>query len=479
MSHLPPRSAFTTLCSDALPSELWAAVQGLLGENGTLVAGNAQLAAENEKLKARIAELEAKLKRPVKTPTNSSVPPSRGQKANRPAGEEPKKRTKASHPGVGRQLSETPDHTHVAIAAVCPNCCAAVSADDQSLQQLYERIEIPPIKPVVTQVQRHGGVCPCCRKKFLAPVPKGLETGSPFGSSVAALAVNFHHNQAVSFERLAALFGAVFGLKISEGAIGNIFKRSMLGFANQTDGIKARLLNTTIIGSVIGSDETTVRVNKINWWQWVFQNAEACVHVIRASRKKEVVAEFLGEFRPDFWVSDRLGSQQGWAKLDWQVCLSHQLRDIEFAIECGDTAFAPVVKKILQDAIGISHRRPDLADSTLKQYCATLDRRLDAALKLKPAGDVGGALRRQCMKFRPHFFVFVTNRAVPPTNNSSEQSLRFSKILLKVINCFRSDEGAEFFADVRSVIETGRRQGLTAFEAIRKTLDGEPLFTTG
>ena len=58
-------------------------------------------------------------------------------------------------------------------------------------------------------------------------------------------------------------------------------------------------------------------------------------------------------------------------------------------------------------------------------------------------------------------------------------SLRFSKILLKVINCFRSDEGAEFFADVRSVIETGRRQGLTAFEAIRKTLDGESLFATG
>ena len=478
MSHLPPRSAFTTLCSDALPSELWAAVQGLLGENGVLAAEKGELAAENEKLKARIAELEAKLKRPVKTPTNSSVPPSRGQKANRPADEVAKKRTKASHPGVGRQLCETPDHTHVAIAKVCPHCSAAVTADDQSLQQLYERIEIPPIKPVVTQVRRHGGVCPCCREKFLAPVPKGLEPGSPFGSSVAALAVNFHHNQAVSFERLAALFGAVFGLKISEGSIGNIFKRSMPAFANQTNGIKARLLKTTIMGSIMGSDETTVRVNKVNWWQWVFQNAEACVHVIRASRKKDVVAEFLGEFRPDFWVSDRLGSQQGWAKVDWQVCLSHQLRDVEYAIESGDSAFAPVVKKILQDAIGIGHRRPDLADSTLKQYRATLDRRLDAALKLTPAVEVGVALRRQCMKFRSHFFVFVTNRTVPPTNNSSEQSLRFSKILLKVINCFRSDEGAEFFADVRSVIETGRRQGLTAFEAIRRTLDGESLFAS-
>ena len=475
MSHVSPPFAFTTLCSDALPSELWGAVQGLLGANEELASQNGVLTAENKKLKARVAELEAKANRPAKTPENSSIPPSKGQKANRPADQKDKKRIKASHPGVGRELSKAPDITHVAIAETCPHCAATVTAEIQSLQQLYDRIEIPPIKPVVTQVRRHGGVCPCCQKKFLAPVPKGLEPGSPFGASVVALAVDFHFNQAISFERLTATFDQVFGLVISEGAICNMFKRSQPAFATQVVGIKARLLKST----VLCSDETTVRVNKTNWWQWVFQNTEACIHVIRPSRSKNVPAEFLGDFRPDFWVSDRLGSQQGWSKVDWQVCLAHQLRDVEYAIECGDTVFAPVVQKILLDAIGIGHRRADLKDNTLKQYRAALDRRLDAALKLSPTVEAGAALRRQCMKFRPHFFVFVTNRLVPATNNSSEQSLRFSKILLKVTNCFRSHWGPDFFADVRSVIETGRRQGITAFEAIRKTLNGEPIFASG
>ena len=285
------------------------AVQGLLGKNG-------ELTAENEKHKARVAELESKAKRPAKTPSNSSVPLSRGQKANRPANEIRKKRTKASHPGVGRNLYETPDHVFEAVADACPQCAAAVTADDQSLQQLYDRIEIPPIKPVVTQVRRHGGVCPCCREKFLAPVPKGLEPGSPFGSSVVALAIAFHHNQAISLERLVTQFVQVFGLKVSEGAICNMFMRSMPVFANQVVGIKVKLFSTTIMGS----DETTVRVNKVNWWQWVFHNSEACIHVIRPSRKKDVPAEFLGDFRPDFWVSDRLGSQQGWSTVEWQVC---------------------------------------------------------------------------------------------------------------------------------------------------------------
>jgi uncharacterized protein involved in exopolysaccharide biosynthesis len=43
----------------------------------------AELLAQVKALNARIAELEAKLGGPPKTPDNSSLPPSRGQKPNR------------------------------------------------------------------------------------------------------------------------------------------------------------------------------------------------------------------------------------------------------------------------------------------------------------------------------------------------------------------------------------------------------------
>jgi transposase len=236
-------------------------------------------------------------------------------------------------------------------------------------------------------------------------------------------------------------------------------------------GIKAKLLAST----VICSDETTMRVRKRTWWQWTFQNPDACIHILRPSRGKDVPRAFLGDTRPDVWVSDRLGAQQGWGR-EWQVCLSHQLRDVQYAIDAGDTVFAPLAKRILLRAIAIGHRRDALADSTLKQYRADLDRRLDAALKRDPIGDAGAKLRRQCLKCRAHFFVFVTNRLVPPTNNSSEQTLRPSTTFRKVTNGFRSEWGAHFFADVRSVVETGRRLGLSAVDAIRKTLRGEPFF---
>jgi len=71
--------------------------------------------------------------------------------------------------------------------------------------------------------------------------------------------------------------------------------------------------------------------------------------------------------------------------------------------------------------------------------------------------------------------VFVTNRAVPPTNNGSERALRPCVVFRKVTNCFRSQWGAKLYANVRSVVETARRRSIGVLQAIRLTLDGLPL----
>ena len=55
-----------------------------------------------------------------------------------------------------------------------------------------------------------------------------------------------------------------------------------------------------------------MRVGKQNWWAWVLHHDRECCFSIRPSRGKDVVEAFLGEHRPDFWVSDRLAAQMGW-----------------------------------------------------------------------------------------------------------------------------------------------------------------------
>ena len=67
-------------------------------------------------------------------------------------------------------------------------------------------------------------------------------------------------------------------------------------------------------------------------------------------------------------------------------------------------------------------------------------------------------------------FLFLEDAAIPPTNNSSEPAIRMSRIFRRVTNCFRSEWGRDLFAAVRSVVNTGKRQGLTAYQAIQQAL---------
>src|SRR5215470_2042096 len=90
---------------DSLADDVKPLVLELLRQISELTARVGELVAQNKALLARNAELEAKQGKPPKTPDNSSLPLSRGQKGN---ADEPAKGKKArkGHPGAARALAE-------------------------------------------------------------------------------------------------------------------------------------------------------------------------------------------------------------------------------------------------------------------------------------------------------------------------------------------------------------------------------------
>ena len=435
-----------------------------------------QLAAAQETIatqETRIATLEARLDeltRPPKTPDNSSKPPSQGQKQNRPA-PDANRPPRRSRPGVGRTLHPNPDRVVEARLAACPKCQAAFPDAAQTPQQVYERIELPPIKPDVTQVRLFGGRCACCGERATAEeTPAGLEPGSPFGQSIAAMVVYLHYAHAISMERLVTLLDELFSLSISEGAISNILARAREPLLAATAAIEAVVLASP----VVCSDETSARVKRTNWWEWVFVGTLAVLHIIQPHRGKAVVRALFGAIRPGVWVSDMLGSQRGHGVL-WQVCLAHLLRDAKYAVECGDTAFSVPFRRLLLRAVAIGRRRDTLKDTTLKQYLGDLDRRLDRIMAAVPIGEPGRKLRKRMAANRAHLFVFVTHRDVPYTNNVSERQLRPSVIFRKVTNGFRCEWGAETYAAFRSVVSTAKLNGASVFDTIQFVLSANVL----
>ena len=416
---------------------------------------------------ARIAELEkrlAALERPPKTPDNSSLPPSKGQKSDGRPGEKRPRRSRPG-PGVARALEPNPDRIVDAKLDACPHCAAAWPEAPQTPQMVYDRIELPPIRPDVTRVRLFGGRCACCGERATAAAPLGLEPGSPFGKSIEALVVYLHYAHAIGLERLRCVLDEIFGLAISEGAISNMLARTQPPLTAAATAIAAHVTHA----SVVASDETSVRVMKKTCWEWVFVTAIAVLHIIRPSRGAEVVRALFGELRPRVWVSDSLGSQRGHADL-WQVCLAHLLRDAQYAIDCGDDGFATAFKRLLLRAIAIGRRRESLRDTTLQQYRADLERRLDHVLALPRRGEAAEKLRRRIARDREHLFVFMTHRDVPATNNISERALRPSVIFRKVTNGFRSEWGADTYAAFRSVVSTAKANQRSILTELRNAL---------
>jgi transposase len=425
---------------------------------------------------ARVAELGARLDAPPRTPGNSSVPPSEGRKAERPEKARPPgpRRGGLGREGGGRPLAEEPDQRVVAKAAACAHCRAALGEADQRLHARYDKVELPPVRPVVTRVERCRGHCPCRGGTTLAPVPEGLEEGSPFGPSILAQALYLRFTHAISYRRLTRLFLHLFALEVSEGALDAMFRRAKRRFDDEAAAILARLRRAR----VVCSDETTVRVDGRTHWNWVFRNEQVVIHVIRPSRGRAVVAEVLGGHRPEIWVPDLYGAQRGHADL-WQVRLAHQPRDLRYAVEAGDTVFAPRLKALLLRAVVLARRRHTLKASTRREYRRRLERELDRVLALQPTSRHGRRLRQRYLAVRDGLFTFLEHPEVPPDNDGSERDLRPMVTYRKVTGGFRSAWGPDLCAAVKSVVGTAARRGVDAYHAILAVLSGRTVLTPG
>jgi transposase len=334
MDKLPELERLSEPEKDALMTALWAEVQHL---------------------KARLTAREAKPPEPRKDAHHSSVPPSHSPKANRPPGPRTGTQRAASvgRAGGGRPLHPNPAQIIMAPAKTCPHGGGVVPAHAHHLHAVYDTIEWPPVKPMVTRVEQHGGECPHGGQTYGAPVPVGMEPGTPFGASIEGLATYLRYTHAISDERLSALFAQVYGVPISEGALAHLFRRVNTPLDHRVAEILTRLRSSRLSCR----DETGARVHGRPPWAWVVHNAAVCVPVIRPSRGHEVIHEVLGDHRPTLWVSDLSSAQQQHPAAPWHVCLAQQWRDCQCALEAGDPVCAPRLKAVFLRAFAIHQRR--------------------------------------------------------------------------------------------------------------------------
>ena len=80
----------------------------------------------------------------------------------------------------------------------------------------HDKIDLPPIAPVVERHCRMAVICPSCGLRAAADLPGEVE-GAPFGPRLYAAATYLKTFQALSYEWLEAAFAGLFGVAMGQG----------------------------------------------------------------------------------------------------------------------------------------------------------------------------------------------------------------------------------------------------------------------
>ena len=423
----------------------------------------------------RINELEAEIARFKQPPTssqNSSQPPSHDFKASTSKKHKRSKRkgAQSGHEKQERALVDKPNKIIEAYVDTCENC--HLNLLDQVPVQVVRRqiTELPEIKPVVIETRQYEVACPCCGKLQRGKLPEGLAAGRFFGPRLEATITHLHHEHHIGFKRLLQICEEMFGLTLSPGGAVSIVERAGKAAHQEAEAIAERVRQSP----VIGSDETGARVHGDNWWAWVFVGKNCEYHLIEPSRGYDVIEKFMRECEAEVWVCDCWKAQLNAPAKLYQICLAHQIRNLQGLIEIRPRlVWAREMQTLFRKAIHLRNRQEKMTDTGYKRQVAMIEKRLEQLLKRTFKG-LGRNLLDRYRKYRNSLFIFLCRTDVPAHNNACERALRPSVLHRKVLGSFRSDWGAQAYASLATVLNTAKRNGQSAFQKLVRLM-GTPV----
>ena len=416
--------------------------------------------------------------KPKKNSSNSSIAPSTEmtkKKKNQSLRSKSTKKPGGQFGHVAKTLrqSDQPDEiTRIPFALErCKKCGNALSDTLETLKEKRQvlDVDLQHIKAKVKEYQSFSKRCPVCGyENHDNAFPNYVAPHISYGFTIQALVSYLSVSHYLSYARIVQLVSNLFHVTLSEGTVDAILKRSSSATKGEIEKIRARLA----ISGVVGIDETGCKINSDKHWNWVFQNREDTLIVVNKSRGRKVINETFDEgFVNACVIHDNYSSYNKLVAQSEQLCLAHKLRDLNYAIECDDSQVMKGIKLLLKEAMLDHKETMSLPQRViLKQH---YEESLDALLH-RPVIEKSETHKqiKSLTKARDKIFTFLLHPDIPPDNNGSERAIRNVKVKLKVSGQFKTLQGAQDYANLRSIIDTSRKRGLNEFDALVGVIGG-------
>lgn len=460
--------------TDARIERLERQVEALLAKVDEQAARISALESENGKLRAENAELRRRL---GENSSNSSKPPSsdapRDRAARPGAPASGKKRGgQPGHKGNKRTLlppnkvdSITNHHpTH------CRRCARGLPKQHDAHPVRHQVADIPEIKAVIAEHRLFHATCEVCGETTCATLPDGVPQGA-FGPGVLALATMLVADGHMSRRKVVRLLRDVFGIDISLGAL------------SESEAIVSNAVAPAVEEARVHAlAEKVKHVDATTWYQagaymalWVMATATVTVFTIAADATRETLRTWITRVR-GVLVTDR-GTQFGfWAMTMRQICWAHLIRKFASFAE-RDGRVGDLGRELLFWSRHLIHMYHRVRDGTLPRTAlqrasimirAHVERLLEEGRDLSIKGITGSC--RDILVHRHAMWRFVDDPAVEPTNNHGERELRSLVTWRKGSFGSQSERGNAFAANLKSVIQTCRKQQRNVLAYLRSAV---------
>ena len=472
-------------------------IEMLKQQNDFLQRTVASLNQNIEKLTEEISELKERLN---KDSHNSSMPPSSDgyskpkpkslrQKSGRKAGGQTGH--KSSNLSVPKKIDRTVRH----YPSKCLKCHLFEECKGTVCVPAEKRYTVDII--VKTDVVEHQAYrMNACAEEGGMPVadfPEGVNAFIQYGNNLNSLIVNLSMD-GLSADHIHKTIGNMFGIPLSQGTVINKLQKCAAHVAPVMSAIRDRLVQSP----VVNFDETGVRVDGKT--KWVHSSSDRLFTLLTLSEKRGkpgmeengVLPRFKGIAVHDCW-------RPYWEFPDVRhgICGAHILRELVGVVENHpEQKWAKMFRDMLHELLRLKKTyiecgRSKLDSCYLDYYSLIYDEILEVARKENPP-PVSTATKRGKKKrgkvlslierlssLKDSMLLFARNFDVPFTNNSAEQTVRNLKSKVKVAGNFRSDDGTEWYLKIRSYIDSARKHGINAFEAVKLAFSETPALCFG
>lgn len=438
----------------------------------TVLFRNAALSSRVSELETEVSVLRAQLSLysiPAKDSHNSSVPPAmenlqakgiRHTRSLRPVSSRPTG-GQSGHEGSTLRMSETADETITHTPDYCSRCGESLSEISGKVSETRQSIDIPlPVCAVITNHVSMEKKCSCgqCNKSSF---PGYVKTGVSYGVNLHALTAYLSTVQHIPFKRLVGTLKDLYGIEISQGSVSNILNRMRRQSQPGYEAIRGMIERS----QVCGADETGENLNGKLHWMWTFQNELVTYIFQHQSRGKAAIDSRFPQGLPkSILVTDRHSSYFNMETSGHQLCLAHLLRELIYLGELDKSQqWSHEMLDLLRKSIHIRKTIP-FAEIDI----GSIKKRFDDLIKQ----DLGllnkkfHALQRSLNKHTDHLFEFLEHPGVPYDNNASERSIRPLKVKQKVSGMFKSDDGADAFCVLHSIVDTAKKNKQNTFSAL-------------